>query len=95
MVEGQPIDAKNETLHLIMEARDPRRNIARRYEITHSLDLFGVSIVEYAWGRIGTKGQSRRAVFQNTADAHKFVTQLLRRRATAKKRIGLAYVQVA
>jgi predicted DNA-binding WGR domain protein len=40
-----------------LEAIDRPRNIARRYAIALSQDLFGSSIVEYSWGRIGTRGQ--------------------------------------
>lgn len=56
-----------------------------------SRDLFGASIVEFAWGRIGTKGQERAVSFDGDDEASRFASQLLRRRASAPKRIGVAY----
>ncbi len=79
---------------MLLEARDPRRNIARRYEILQSEDLFGVSIVDVSWGRIGTKGQHRRLSFPDPSAAGKFVNHLLRRRGSAHKRIGASYREV-
>jgi predicted DNA-binding WGR domain protein len=76
---------------MILEARDPERNIARRYEIHQSQDLFDESIVEISWGRIGTRGQNRRYSFPEPAKAHQFVVGLLRRRGRAHKRIGVSY----
>ena len=77
-----------------LEAVDYSRNIARRYAIALSQDLFGRVIVEFSWGRIGTKGQGRTVSFEVHRDADKFVDQLLRRRAGAPKRIGVAYCEV-
>ena len=77
-----------------LEAVDRPRNIARRYSVALSRDLFGSSIVEFSWGRIGTRGQSRRVSFAQLRDADRFVAQLLRRRAGAPKRIGVAYREV-
>ncbi|MFV0645059.1 MAG: WGR domain-containing protein [Sphingomonadaceae bacterium] len=74
-----------------LEAVDPTRNIARRYMIVQNRDLFGHVIVEYRWGRIGTRGQGRVVSFAEDHDAERFVRTLLRRRASAKKRIGVAY----
>lgn len=77
-----------------LEAVDGTRNIARRYTIATSEDLFGATLVEFAWGRIGTRGQSRVVSFSEHEEAEHFVGQLLRRRASARKRIGVAYRQV-
>ena len=77
-----------------LEAVDRPRNIARRYSVALTKDLFGSSIVEFSWGRIGTRGQSRRVSFAQLRDADRFVSQLLRRRAGAPKRIGVAYCEV-
>jgi predicted DNA-binding WGR domain protein len=78
-----------------LEAIDRPRNIARRYAIALSQDLFGSSIVEYSWGRIGTRGQARMVSFAGRCEADRFVAQLLRRRAGAPRRIGVAYHAVA
>ena len=77
-----------------LEAVDRTLNVARRYSVALTKDLFGSSIVEFSWGRIGTRGQSRRVSFAQRRDADRFVAQLLRRRAGAPKRIGVAYCEV-
>jgi predicted DNA-binding WGR domain protein len=74
-----------------LEAVDRERNIARRYSVFQTSDLFGHTIVEYAWARIGTRGQGRTVSFSHAQDADHFVSALLRRRAGAPKRIGVAY----
>jgi predicted DNA-binding WGR domain protein len=71
------------------------RNVARRYTVALSRDLFGASIVEFAWGRIGTKGQGRAVSFACEDEAARFARQLLRRRASAPKRIGVPYREVS
>jgi predicted DNA-binding WGR domain protein len=78
-----------------LQAIDHGRNIARRYAIEASPDLFGHWIVALHWGRIGTKGQSRICSFAKQPDAARFVRTTLRRRASAQKRIGVAYVAAA
>jgi predicted DNA-binding WGR domain protein len=50
-----------------LRALDPARNIARHYQIDVSTDLFGLWIVEYRWGRIGTAGQAPRRHFRQRA----------------------------
>lgn len=78
-----------------LEAIDWSRNIARRYSVALTKDLFGSSIVEFSWGRIGTRGQSRTVSFAQGSEADRFIAQLLRRRAGAPRRIGVAYREVA
>ena len=78
-----------------LEAVDRPRNIARRYSVALTKDLFGSSIVEISWGRIGTRGQSRTVSFAQGSEADRFIVRLLRRRAGAPKRIGVAYREVA
>lgn len=75
-----------------LEAIDRARNVARHYAIDASLDLFGAIVVTASWGRIGARGQSRSASFDSPAAAEHHVQQLLRRRASAKRRIGVAYL---
>lgn len=74
-----------------LEAVDRARNVARRYSIVQSTDLFGATLVEVGWGRIGTRGQGRTVSFAKSADAERFIKGLLRRRASAPKRFGVAY----
>lgn len=78
-----------------LEALCAERNIARRYTVALSQDLLGASIVKFAWGRIGTKGQGRAVAFACADEAARFARQLLRRRASAPKRIGVPYREVA
>ena len=78
-------------IRLHLQAIDPARNIARRYAIEASADLFGHIIVDLHWGRIGTKGQGRTISFAYVPDATRFVRQTLNRRASATKRIGVGY----
>lgn len=81
-------------LFIWLEAVDRPRNIARRYVIAVSQDLFGCAIVQFSWGRIGTRGQSRAVSFPVRQDADRFVAKLQRRRAGAPKRIGVAYIEM-
>lgn len=76
------------------QAVDPERNIARDYRLTASPDLFGWTIVERQWGRIGSAGQSARDSFSDPASARRFVAAIRRRRKSAKERIGVAYQKV-
>jgi predicted DNA-binding WGR domain protein len=67
------------------------RNIRRRYAIVISYDLFGHVVVELNWGRIDTRGQGRTLSFPKHEEAHRFVEAVLKRRGSAKKRLGVAY----
>jgi len=76
-------------------ASDPARNVRRRYTITVTADLFGRVIVETCWGRIGTRGQSKRLSFDDYRAADRHVAATLRRRGTAERRIGVPYRQIS
>ena len=76
-----------------LEAMNPARNVACRYAIAVSRDLFGVMMVELSWGRIGSRGQAKTVSFADAAEADKFVDTVLRRRAGAVTRIGVAYCE--
>lgn len=77
--------------HVALIARDPARNIHRRYAIEASPDLFGAIVVRTAWGRIGARGQEKTVSFVAIEDAQRHVRATLRRRATSPKRNGVAY----
>ena len=79
---------------LSFEARDPSRNLARRYSVVVSRDLFGFTMVDLTWGRIGTSGQHRAHGFQNPEAAAHFLERVLRQRGRAPQRIGVAYQPV-
>jgi predicted DNA-binding WGR domain protein len=74
-----------------MVAISDTENIRRHYRIIYSHDLFDQIIIDLHWGRIGTRGQSKQVSFAGQTEADKFVAQVLRRRASAKKRLGVAY----
>lgn len=77
--------------HVELIARDPARNIHRRYAIEANPDLFGAIVVRTSWGRIGARGQEKTVSFDVIEDAERHVRGTLRRRATSPKRNGVAY----
>jgi len=72
-------------------ALDAARNIRRRWRIAAYRDLFGAVIVETGWGRIGGQGRALVRSFADDAAARRYVRGLLTRRASATRRIGVAY----
>lgn len=84
----------SENCYILLTAIDHQRNISREYEIYAALDLLGAFVVEYHWGRRGTKGQGSRQSFVDPRGAKRFVRKLLKRRESARARIGVAYKQV-
>jgi hypothetical protein len=75
----------------LMEARDPVLGRFRSYRLEAGSDLFGTWQVEVTYGRIGTPGRRLRYVADDQTEARKIVQNSLRRRATARKRIGVSY----
>lgn len=69
------------------------RDIARSYIILASKDLFGWTVIERRWGKIGAKARSRTNAFQEETTATQFVRSILTRRASALQRFGVAYTQ--
>lgn len=63
---------------------DPDFNMARFYRVEVTPDLFGQVIVERRWGRIGGRGQYRRASYPSTSSAEPAAYALVR----AKERRG-------
>ena len=87
MTEGPPFD----DVQLELIARNPARNIHRRYCIVASVDLFGAVIVETRWGRIGAAGQHKVRSFAHGAEADRYVRSILARRSSARTRLGTPY----
>jgi len=79
------------SLHILLEARSAVHRCWRAYEIDVGADLFGVRLVEMSYGRIGTMGRSKIRSFATAADAQAEVDGCLRKRASAPRRIGVAY----
>ncbi|HTR35011.1 MAG TPA: WGR domain-containing protein [Bryobacteraceae bacterium] len=75
----------------LLEARDPSLGRFRAYLLEAGTDLLGEWLVEITYGRIGTPGRRVRHVVANEGEAKKLVRESLRRRASAKRRIGVAY----
>jgi predicted DNA-binding WGR domain protein len=86
MVNSSPLTARIDTVAICETA-----NSRRHYHIIYARDLFDHIVVDLHWGRIGTRGQSKSISFAEKPDADKFAAQILRRRASAKKRLGVAY----
>ena len=76
------------------QAVDPERNIARDYELLVTTDLFGWTLVERRWGRIGTAGQSSCSSFADQNAAAQMVASIRRRRESAQQRIGVGYRRI-
>lgn len=85
----QIIFPNDDYLHL--EARSDDGSVARRYDIRFDTDLFGWTIVERSWGRIGTRGRDKTESFERRDTADRHIRGLLRRRDSAHARIGVAY----
>ena len=79
------------SLRITLEARSSARRCFRAYEIAAGTDLFGTWLVEMSYGRIGTMGRAKVRSFATTDDALAQVNACLRKRATAPRRVGVAY----
>ena len=75
----------------LLEARDPALGRFRAYRLEAGTDLLGDWLVDITYGRIGTRGRRIRHLVQDEAEARKMVRESRRRRATAKRRIGVSY----
>jgi len=74
-----------------MTAIDGSRGVHRRWSVIAYRDLFGALLVETRWGRCGCVGRTLIRCFPNEAAAGRYVSQLLARRRSAVKRIGVGY----
>jgi predicted DNA-binding WGR domain protein len=79
------------SLCIKLEARSPAHRCQRAYEIAVSTDLFGAWVVEMSYGRIGTFGRVKARSFSTADAAAAEVKACLRKRASAPRRIGVAY----
>jgi predicted DNA-binding WGR domain protein len=79
------------SLCIKLEARSPAHRCHRAYEIAVSADLFGAWVVEMSYGRIGTLGRTKARSFSTADAAAAQVRACLRKRASAPRRIGVAY----
>ena len=79
------------SLSIKLEARSAVHRCFRAYQIDVDTDLFGVWLVEMSYGRIGGLGRSKIRSFTTIEGAQAQVHACLRKRATAPRRIGVAY----
>jgi hypothetical protein len=76
---------------IILEARNPDRRCFRRYRMEAGTDLFRSWVVEISYGRIGTARRSQSFVVRDEGEARHLARSILKRRASAPRRIGVAY----
>ncbi|MCA9185514.1 MAG: WGR domain-containing protein [Pirellulaceae bacterium] len=74
-----------------LEARDPSKGCFRAYQLEAYQDLFGTWVVDISYGRIGTLGRHVRFSVMDEEGARQCVTERLKRRASARRRIGVPY----
>ena len=76
-----------------LEACDAARNRWRSYRVEAGRDLFGTWVVAVTFGRIGAaRGRTVTYVAGDELRAQRLARACLRRRGSAPKRIGVAYV---
>lgn len=78
-------------LELVLEARNPDRNVARLYGVELGQDLLGDLVLVITNGRIGSPGRTRRCAVPDEAAARRALRQVLLRRGTARRRLGAPY----
>ena len=78
-------------LSIRLQAYAPAKRRLRAYEVTLSPDLFGAWVVEKTYGRIGKVGRAKIRSFASWEDARADLRACLHRRASAPRRIGVAY----
>jgi hypothetical protein len=74
-----------------LKARSVAHRCFRAHEIELGADLFGAWMVEMTYGRIGALGCTKVRSFSTTEEAQAQVRACPRKRATAPRRIGVAY----
>jgi predicted DNA-binding WGR domain protein len=78
-------------LSIRLRAYAPAKRRLRAYEVTLCPDLFGAWVVEKTYGRIGKVGRAKIRSFASWEDARADLRACLNRRASAPRRIGVAY----
>jgi hypothetical protein len=76
---------------LAMGAIDRSANVFRSWRCDIGTDLFGTIVLSVMFGRTGTDGRTIIRAVPNQATAERMVRQLVARRASAKRRIGVGY----
>jgi predicted DNA-binding WGR domain protein len=79
-------------VYLRLRLIDSERNRNRVYELEIDHDLFGVITVTARFGRHGARLRDVVSVAGNLDEANRIATCALRRRLSARRRLGNAYV---
>lgn len=66
--------------YLVLERRDPARNMARFYVLTIEPTLFGDTASVREWGRLGGRGRRRLDLFDGQVQAVEALESWLRRK---------------
>lgn len=66
--------------YLVLERRDPARNMARFYVLTIEPTLFGDTALVREWGRLGQRGRRRLDLFDGHVQAVEALESWLRRK---------------
>jgi predicted DNA-binding WGR domain protein len=78
-------------LTVAFEAHHTEQNHHRLYQITIGRDLFDAWTVAIRYGRVGQDGQQRRFVSSKAEEMRQVISERLRRRLSATRRIGCPY----
>jgi predicted DNA-binding WGR domain protein len=78
-------------LTVAFEAHNAEKNHHRRYQITIGRDLLDDWTVSIRYGRTGQGGQQKRFASPKAEDMRQVISERLRRRLSATRRIGCAY----
>ena len=83
------------TFSILLHADAPALNRRRAYRVEVGRDLFGDWQVEVSFGRIGAAGRSLSYPAADEDQARRLARACLQRRASAPRRLGVAYAELA
>src|SRR5689334_3162517 len=78
-------------LTVAFEAHHPERNHQRRYQVTVGRDLLDDWTVEIRYGRCGQGSQGKRFASRKADEMNALISNPLRGRLSAPKRLGCSY----
>ena len=78
-----------------LQAEDLTLNRRRAYQLEVGRDLFGHWRVEVTFGRIGARGRTLSYHLKGEDEARRLARACLRRRASAPRRLGVPYRELA
>ncbi len=81
--------------HIRLKLTDAAANRDRAYELQIDRDLFGEYSVSVRYGRQGSTLRAIRYTATDLAQAGRIAASILRRRITARRRLGLSLIHTA